>query len=1035
MSKPSIAELLNASGHTTYTPPLVMRAMYALYGNIGANLDERNWSVIMQSSTPLKAAEAGLLGMYQDSGYLLRNTSHLVQSGYVAAQAEITYRQMGDRLGFTYQHDWSVGTSYESLGQLSMDQLIALVPVTPVAPPPPLPTISITSSVTGFIVSLNVAGTVKMSVSGDLASFAAGVTVLTEQAAIKEGFLTLTANGNNSAATSQYVVLGTSGNDTIDTSAVGNRADYIFGGAGNNTLKGGAGDDVIVGGSGNDTITGGDGTDQLTGGAGADVFIYTTRDESYYSGAGTPLDTIVDFATGTDQIRFSLSGNAVNASSFATVGNFVDGKNNSIAYSTVDKALYVSATGTNLNNTTAGAYVVSSTRAIAAGDLQFVIAGTDGDDVLKGGVGKDTITGGTGNDTITGGAGADILSGATGSNRFIFDAVFGTSSDSNINTGVDSITDLNAGDVLVAKLRNVNVFDASLISGDPDASNYLFTGAWAGENLLMINAVQGTGTTGESNLGSLRIGIGTYSSDTAAAQVVYDITGTTTDDAIVAGAKDDIITGGDGADSLSGGNGDDVFQYTDNLQLREDSAVNGGDGIDTIAFSVAIDTLTGGSAQGDNFHADFTRVTGVERIKLFGASLINLGDVLPGVGITTIATGDDSTTLRYDNIALGTLNIDATALADNKTLTLTQAGGPGTGQWFSVAELKGDVNAAGLQGGIAVTAAMGSGFDVSILGGNGNDTLTGGAGSDTINGGAGNDTINGGAGADELTGGLGNDRFVFNAIFGASSDSNVITGVDSILDLGAGDLIVANLSNMNLFDASMVNGESSSILTNRWAGQNLLMIKTVSGNDEADQAFPGNLRLGVGTYSADSANAQVEYHITGTSGSDTIRTGSNNDTINGGAGADVIDGGVGNDTYRYATASESTINNVASAATGFDTVRITSGDIFDFAVDVSAVRTAQYYVGQTPQANGNALLTQLDSYYQSAGPSSGIDAMYISIGNNAKGRFLVIDVDNNNQITSNDLIIEIVGITNNKNIQLGLTGGNVVMYEVDPIYD
>lgn len=135
MYKPSIAELLNASGHFAYTPELLTRAMYTLYGNIGANLDERNWSSILQSSNPLETAEAGLRGMYQDSSYLLRNTQHLVQSGYVAAQAEITYRQMYDRLGLTYQPDWLVGTAYENLGQLSMGQLVALVPVAPVAPP------------------------------------------------------------------------------------------------------------------------------------------------------------------------------------------------------------------------------------------------------------------------------------------------------------------------------------------------------------------------------------------------------------------------------------------------------------------------------------------------------------------------------------------------------------------------------------------------------------------------------------------------------------------------------------------------------------------------------------------------------------------------------------------------------------------------------------------------------------------------------------------------------------------------------------
>lgn len=211
MTKPSIAELLNASGHFAYTSELVTRAMYTLYGNIGANLDERNWSAILQSRNPLETAEAGLRGMYQDSGYLLRNTQHLVQSGYVAAQAEITYRQMYDRLGLTYQSDWSVGTAYENLGQLSMGQLVALVPVAPVAPPPPLPTISVASSATGFTVSLNVAGTVKMSVSGDLGSFAAGATLLTEQASIKEGYLTLSSNGNTSTATSHYVVLGTAG--------------------------------------------------------------------------------------------------------------------------------------------------------------------------------------------------------------------------------------------------------------------------------------------------------------------------------------------------------------------------------------------------------------------------------------------------------------------------------------------------------------------------------------------------------------------------------------------------------------------------------------------------------------------------------------------------------------------------------------------------------------------------------------------------------------------------------------------------------
>lgn len=553
--------------------------------------------------------------------------------------------------------------------QIAYQQWMSLLTVAAPAPvpepvpepvPTPVPTISVASSAMGFTVSLNVAGTVKMSVSGDLGSFAAGDSLLTEQATIKEGLLTLSSNGSTSTPTSQYVALGTAGNDSIDTSAAGNQADYIFGGAGNDTLKAGAGDDVIVGGSGNDAITGGEGADQLTGGAGTDVFIYTARDESYYSGAGTPLDTIGDFATGTDKIRFSLSGSAVDASNFSTVGNFVDGQSNSIAYSTVDKALYVSATGTSLNNTTAGAYVVSSIHAIDAGDLEFVIAGTGAADVLKGGVGND------------------------------------------------------------------------------------------------------------------------------------------------------IITGGDGKDSLSGGNGNDLFWYTDNVQLRADTAVAGGDGIDTIAFSRAINTVPGGSGQGANFHVDFGKATGIERIELSGSSHVNLGDTQSLMGLTTIVTGDDNTTLRYDSetLALGTLNVDASAMADNKVLTLKPwAMIPGT--LFNVTGLKGDVYAAKLKGGIVVAAAAGTGFDVSLVGGFGADTLTGGAG---------NDKITGDGGADVLTGGLGADTFDVAASRYDSLD--IIQDFDNtqdVLNLGIevykqGFGVVGNQRNVNTAPSGDSSGTTAASL-------------------------------------------------------------------------------------------------------------------------------------------------------------------------------------------------------------------------------
>lgn len=863
MSKPSIAELLNASGHTTYTQPLLMRAMYTLYGNIGANLDERNWLSIMQSSNPLETAEAGLLGMYQDSGYLLRNTSHLVQSGYVAAQAEITYRQMADRLGFTYQHDWSVGTSYESLGQLSMGQLIALVPVAP--PPPPLPTISVASSATDFAVSLNVAGTVKMSVSGDLASFAAGTTVLTEQAAIKEGFLTLTANGNNSTATSQYVALGTSGNDTIDTTLAGSRTDYLFGGAGNDTLSAGAGDDAIHGGGGNDTIKGGIGADSLTGGDGDDRFLYEQSDDLF---SGSALADLIDGGAGTNAL---------------VIGNNVGTQN---AFQ-----IYQAMSWSRMTN-------VSRIEAVGPFEAQY----------------------------------------------------------------------------------NIVLNDDAYESG-----------------LRVVDLSADTSTSGNANFINVSAETGSANS--------YTLIGSSYNDLITGGAGNDTITGGAGADSLSGGNGDDVFQYTDNRQLREDSAVNGGDGIDTIAFSVAIDTLTSGSTQGDNFHADFTSVTGVERIKLFGANLINLGDVLPGVGITTIATGDDSTTLRYDNIALGTLNIDATALADNKTLTLTQAGPAGAGQWFSVTELKGDVNAAGLQGGIAVTAAMGSGFDVSIVGGNGNDTLTGGAGNDTITGHQGADSIALGA-ADGAA-----DQVIYTAAgetaSGLFTSGGSTAGMDRISEASVGDVIdlwdvfsaaptigTAFLSAATVNNAAIVQGTLNTVTGVFTAGaDNDYMLQWADGT-AVHSIVLKDFGVTAPTLTVNVANdsltlAPIYNLINGTAGDDTLNGGAGYDMIIGGAGKDTMNGGDGDDVFIIASGADHGNSNNGEkiyGGNGVDVIRFTSTTLNDtlklsYWIDVEEVRMVA--------ADGS----------ENATAGLGINADWLGVGPNIK---LYGNAGNNNLVGNND---------------------------------
>jgi Ca2+-binding RTX toxin-like protein len=70
-----------------------------------------------------------------------------------------------------------------------------------------------------------------------------------------------------------------------------------------------------------------------------------------------------------------------------------------------------------------------------------------------------------------------------------------------------------------------------------------------------------------------------------------------------------------------------------------------------------------------------------------------------------------------------------------------------------------------------------------LYGGDGNDLLNGQNGNDHVFGGAGNDYIGGGDGADVRTGGSGADMFEF----AYSTDSNGLTGIDTIADFNPGE--------------------------------------------------------------------------------------------------------------------------------------------------------------------------------------------------------------------------------------------------------
>ncbi|MEB0123948.1 Ig-like domain-containing protein, partial [Pseudomonas sp. CCI1.2] len=268
------------------------------------------------------------------------------------------------------------------------------------------------------------------------------------------------------------------------------------------------------------------------------------------------------------------------------------------------------------------------------------------------------------------------------------------------------------------------------------------------------------------------VDVAAQSTVTVATLQVHDVAG----NLAVNNAQVTLGTTGDDQISVNGQaaaygfGGNDTFTATSyDILGTTVGKIDGGDGIDTIDFGT-VSNLS-------NFNSLFTNVTNVEHVQLEGASSINVGSTMSTAGIVTILTGNDNTAIKYDG-ATTPITVDATALVDGKTLTLTENGSSN----FVVTNLKGDVQASSLSGAITVTAAAGTGFGVNITTGSGNDTLTGSAGNDVINAGNGTNSITGGRGADTLTGGTGVDTFKFAA--GDATAFAFVNTFDSVISTG-----------------------------------------------------------------------------------------------------------------------------------------------------------------------------------------------------------------------------------------------------------
>jgi hypothetical protein len=171
--------------------------------------------------------------------------------------------------------------------------------------------------------------------------------------------------------------------------------------------------------------------------------------------------------------------------------------------------------------------------------------------------------------------------------------------------------------------------------------------------------------------------------------------------------------------------------------------------------------------------------------------------------------------------------------------------------------------------------------------------------------------------------------------------------------------------------------------------------------------------------------------IFGTGVSDNINGGAGTDGIVGGGGADIINGGNDNDTYIYESVSDSSIVTTDTAASGFDSVSVTTGDIFSLiyaqtpvavnALTIPTVITLNEAMGVT----GSSVLSQLDTAFTSYdNGNADIEAAVIRFGGIGDNEtFLVYDMNQDSHITAADQVISITGAVTG----ITIVGGDIVI--------
>ncbi|WP_263833874.1 beta strand repeat-containing protein [Sulfurospirillum oryzae] len=768
-------------------------------------------------------------------------------------------------------------------------------------------------------------------------------------------------------------------NDTLTSveNVIGSKFDDTI--IGSNTVA-----NMLHGGEGNDTLDGGSsGGNYLYGEAGNDWLIGSTRDAKIDGGDG--VDTI-DFSNNAVGIEITLNNSSngsikdIGASAATTVILNVE----NVAGTQYKDII----SGDNSNNLLIGGYNHLATSVTANDDTISGGAGADtivgdmmvdaliattmygGNDVLSGGSENDTIYGDSapilststlvveadqsreyivdggstlativgGNDTLKGGTGDDLIDGGSG-----YDTVDFSSSSARVivNLGLAGNVGSATGEGTDRLLNIENIIGSSY--GDTLAGNELAN---------TLNG--GSGGSDWVDYGYAGSGVSVDLSTGLATAGGSDIDTLLSIENVLGSSHDDTITDKSGtANTLLGLNGNDIF-FSHNNNTGGTDTFDGGNGIDTIDYSLSSGNLhvtLGGSTNIDTLINIENIVGATGNDTLVGDANAN---ILKGMaGADTLMGGAGADTLD------GGLGQDMADYSTSNSITVTLANGT-------------------VVDGLGSTDTLTS-IEI-IKGSNSADVMTGSNSSDTLIGSGGNDTFFASAGGDIY---YGNDTL---SSTDASSNADrvdysvAVASVDNIFaNLSANAVYLRNgaavVSTDTLYSIEEIYGTTGNdTMIGRSGSVNILSggdgNDTLTGNTDGDVLDGGN-GVNLADYSARTQNLTVDLSlssknifITGTTATTTnsdtlsniqnVTTGSGNDTLTGNSSNNILTGGAGDDTFIGGAGNDTFIG-------GTDTTHDSGNDTANYSASITAI-DADLTRG-SGQVIGNATTDGTDTLY------------------------------------------------------------------------